>query len=120
MTTSATCTAEELGGIFLFEKLTGDQLAWLCQQGRIEKFEPGQVYTEGEPAEYLYVLLNGTVVLSRRVGDDDVETVRSSDPGVYAGAFFAYLGDRVPQLYNNSLRVTEPSRIFGATADTRT
>ncbi len=112
MTTSATCTAEELGGLFLFEKLTGDQLAWLCEKGKIEAFEAGQVYTEGEPAEYLYVLLNGTVVLSRRVGEDDVETVRSSDPGVYAGAFFAYLGDRVPQVYNNSLRLTEPSRLF--------
>ena len=31
---------------------------------------------------------------------------------MYAGAFFAYLGDRVPQVYNNSLRVTEPSRFF--------
>jgi signal transduction histidine kinase len=31
---------------------------------------------------------------------------------VYAGAFFAYLGDRVPQVYNNSMRVTERSRFF--------
>ena len=28
------------------------------------------------------------------------------------GAFTAYLGDRVPQVYNNSVRVTEPSRFF--------
>jgi signal transduction histidine kinase len=112
MTTSAVCSADELRGLFLFEKLTDDQLAWLCEQGRIEEFEPGQVYTEGEPARYLYVLLNGTVVLSRRVGDDDVETVRASDPGVYSGAFFAYLGDRVPQVYNNSMRLTEPSRFY--------
>jgi signal transduction histidine kinase len=112
MTTSAVCSADELRGLFLFEKLTDEQLAWLCEQGKIEEFEAGQVYTEGESAEYLYVLLNGTVVLSRRVGEDDVETVRSSNPGVYAGAFFAYLRDRVPQVYNNSLRVTEPSRFF--------
>jgi signal transduction histidine kinase len=31
---------------------------------------------------------------------------------VYAGAFQAYLGDRVPQVYTNSLRVTAPSRFF--------
>ena len=31
---------------------------------------------------------------------------------MYAGAFTAYLGDRVPQVYNNSVRVTEPSRFF--------
>ena len=28
------------------------------------------------------------------------------------GAFRAYLGDRVPQVYDNSLRVTEPSRFY--------
>ena len=37
---------------------------------------------------------------------------RTSSPGVYAGAFFAYLGDRVPQVYNNSLRAVERSRFF--------
>ena len=106
------CSADELRKLFLFEKLTGDQLHWLCQEGRVLVTEPGRVYAEGEPARYLYVLLTGTVVLSRQIGSDDVETTRSSTPGVYSGAFFAYLGDRVAQVYNNSMRVTEPSRFF--------
>jgi hypothetical protein len=37
---------------------------------------------------------------------------------VYAGAFTAYLGDRVPQIYQTSMRVTEPSRFFVLEADT--
>jgi signal transduction histidine kinase len=106
------CSADELRHLFLFEKLTDDQLAWLCREGGVLVSDPGLVYGEGEPAALLYVLLSGTVVLSRRIGADDVETTRSSTPGVYAGAFFAYLGDRVPQVYNNSMRVTEPSRFF--------
>jgi signal transduction histidine kinase len=106
------CSADELRRLFLFEKLTDDQLAWLCREGRVIVTDPGLVYAEGHPAELLYVLLSGTVVLSRRIGADDVETTRSSAPGVYAGAFFAYLGDRVPQVYNNSMRVTELSRFF--------
>jgi len=109
---SLRCSADELRMLFLFEKLTGEQLAWLCSHGHVERIEPGQVYAEGEPARCLYVLLDGALVLSRRVGADDVEVVRTSERGVYAGAFFAYLGDRVPQVYNNSLRVTEPSRFF--------
>jgi signal transduction histidine kinase len=109
---SLRCSADELRMLFLFEKLTGEQLAWLCSHGHVERIEPGQVYAEGEPARCLYVLLDGALVLSRRVGADDVEVVRTSEHGVYAGAFFAYLGDRVPQVYNNSLRVTEPSRFF--------
>jgi CRP-like cAMP-binding protein len=109
---SAMCSADELRRLFLFEKLTDDQLAWLCREGQVIVAEPGLVYAEGAPAALLYVLLSGTVVLSRRIGADDVETTRSSTPGVYAGAFFAYLGDRVPQAYNNSMRVTERSRFF--------
>jgi signal transduction histidine kinase len=106
------CRAEELRGLFLFEKLTDDQLGWLCREGRVELAEPGPVYTEGDPATCFYVLLSGAVVMSRRVGEDDVEVGRTSSTGVYAGAFQAYLGDRVPQVYNNSLRAAEPSRFF--------
>ncbi|HUC22196.1 MAG TPA: ATP-binding protein [Streptosporangiaceae bacterium] len=106
------CSTAELRGLFLFEKLTDDQLAWLCREGRVVIAEPGLVYAEGEPATHFYVLLSGTVVLYRRIGADDVETTRSSNPGVYGGAFYAYIGDRVPQVYNNSMRVPEPSRFF--------
>jgi signal transduction histidine kinase len=107
-----TCSPDELRTLFLFEKLNDEQLAWLCGHGHIEAIEPGPLYTEGEPARCFYVLLHGTVVMSRRVGEDDVEVLRTSERGVYGGAFNAYLGDRVPQVYNNSMRVTEPSRVF--------
>ena len=110
--TQARCSAAELRELFLFEKLTDEQLDWLCREGRVITTAPGMVYVEGDPAEALYVLLNGTVVLSRRIGGDDIEVNRTSDPGVYAGAFFAYLGERVPQVYNNSLRAVEPCRFF--------
>ncbi len=111
------CSPEELRTLFLFEKLTDDQLRWLCSQGHVEQVEPGPLYAEGEPANCLYVLLDGALVMSRRVGADDVETGRTSSVGVYAGAFMAYLGDRVPQVYNNSVRITEPSRFFVLAAD---
>jgi signal transduction histidine kinase len=105
------CSADELRTLFLFEKLNEDQLAWLCRQGRIEHIEPGPVYREGEPAARFYVLLEGTVVMSRRVGQDDVEVTRTSERGSYAGAFTAYI-DRVAQVYLGSMRVPEPSRFF--------
>jgi signal transduction histidine kinase len=107
-----TCSVDELRTLFLFEKLTEDQLQWLCERGHVELIEPGTVYAEGAPATCFYVLLEGTVVLSRRVGADDIEVGRTSSRGVYSGAFTAYMGDRVPQVYNNSMRVTEPSRFF--------
>jgi signal transduction histidine kinase len=106
------CRPDELRTLFLFEKLNEDQLEWLCQHGHVEHFEPGPVHREGDPATCFYVLLEGTIVLSRRVGGDDVEINRTSNRGVYSGAFNAYLGDRVAQVYNNSVRATEPSRFF--------
>jgi signal transduction histidine kinase len=109
---TAMCSGDELRKLFLFEKLTDDQLTWLCREGRVIVTEAGQVYREGDPAAYLYVLMSGTVVLTRRIGQDEVEVNRTSNAGVYAGAFFAYLGDRVAQVYNNSLRTTERSRFF--------
>jgi signal transduction histidine kinase len=115
--TEEVCRPDELRTLFLFEKLTDAQLEWLCQRGRVEVFPAGPVYQEGDPATAFYVLLDGTVVLSRRVGSDDIEAGRTSQRGVYAGAWVAYLGDRVPQLYPSSMRVTEPSRFFVLDAD---
>ncbi|MEU8993060.1 ATP-binding protein [Streptomyces sp. NPDC048558] len=115
---SMPCNAAEIGSLFLFEKLTPEQLGRLCDEGRVEQFEPGPVYTEGDPATCFYVMIEGTVVLSRRVAGDDVEVTRTSQRGVYAGSMQAYLGDRVRQVYNNSMRVTEPTRFFVLPADT--
>ena len=106
------CSVEELRTLFLFEKLTDEQLQWLCERGHTELIQPGPLYAEGAPATCFYVLLEGTQVMSRRVGTDDIEVGRTSSRGVYSGAFMAYLGDRMPQSYNNSVRLTEPSRFF--------
>ncbi|MCL6731804.1 ATP-binding protein [Streptomyces neyagawaensis] len=107
------CDRAELATLFLFEKLSPEQLDRLCREGRVERFEPGWVYREGEPATCFFVLLQGTLVMSRQVGDDDVELNRTSQRGVYAGAFQAYLGDQADQArYKGSMRVIEPSRFF--------
>jgi signal transduction histidine kinase len=112
MTKFLPCDPEELRRTFLFEKLTDEQLDWLCREGHVEQLPAGRVYTEGEPARCFYVLLDGEVALSRLVGGDDVETNRTNQIGVYSGAWQAYLGDRVPQVYNNSMRAVVPSRFF--------
>jgi signal transduction histidine kinase len=117
MSTIVQCDPSELRTLFLFEKLSDEQLERLCQEGHVEIIDPGPVFTEGDPARNLYVLIEGTLVTSRRVSGDDMEVARTSQRGVYTGAFMAYLGDRVSQAYPNSLRVTEPSRFFVLGAD---
>ncbi|MDQ1736079.1 MAG: hypothetical protein QOH56_2330 [Pseudonocardiales bacterium] len=106
------CDPAELKTLFLFEKLSEDQLQWLCREGRVEAFGPGPVYDEGADATCFYVMIEGSLVLSRRIGAEDLEVTRTSQAGVYAGAWRAFLGDRVPQKYDSSLRVLEPSRFY--------
>ncbi|MGR6968373.1 ATP-binding protein [Streptomyces cynarae] len=106
------CSAAEISSLFLFEKLSAEQLGRLCSEGRVELFDPGPVFAEGDPATCFYVMIEGTLVMSRRVGGDDIEVSRTSQPGVYAGAVMAYLGDGKPQRYMNSVRVSEPTRFF--------
>jgi signal transduction histidine kinase len=106
------CSAGEISSLFLFEKLSAEQLGRLCSEGRVELFDPGPVFAEGDPATCFYVMIEGTLVMSRRVGDDDIEVSRTSQPGVYAGAVQAYVGDGKPQRYMNSVRVSQPTRFF--------
>jgi signal transduction histidine kinase len=112
MTAISACDPEELRTLFLFEKLTDEQLDRLCREGHVETIPTGPVFAEGEPATCFYVLIEGTIVMSRKVGADDVEVSRTSQRGVYSGAYMAYVGDRVPQVYAQSVRVTEPSRFY--------
>ena len=111
------CDINELRSLFLFEKLSDEQLEWLCVNGHVELFEPGWAYREGDPATCFYVLLDGSMSLARRVGDEDVETTRTTQVGVYAGAWSSFLRDRGFERYNNSMRVTVPSRLYVLSAE---
>jgi CRP-like cAMP-binding protein len=110
------CVPDELRTLFLFEALTDNQLQTLCDNGHIAVFEPGPIVTEGDPATCFYVLLDGEVVMSKRSGGVDIETGRTSQRGVYCGAWSAYVPGE-EHLYEASVRVTTPSRFFVLDAD---
>jgi signal transduction histidine kinase len=104
---------QELRKLFLFEKLSDEQLQWLTQHGWVAEAPSGATFlAEGDPAELFIVLLSGTITMSRRVGQDDVETVRTDQVGVYAGAMQAYLADPAGQTYVASIRVVSDARFF--------
>jgi signal transduction histidine kinase len=105
------CLPGELRTLFLFESLTDKQLETLCANGHIAVFEPGPICVEGEPATCFYVLIDGELAMSKRSGGQDIETTRTSQRGVYCGAWSAYVSD-VQQVYESSVRVTKPSKFF--------
>ena len=57
------------------------------------------------------MLLDGELVMSKRSGGVDIETNRTSQRGVYCGAWSAYIPGE-EQVYQASVRVTTPSRFF--------
>lgn len=111
MTANTPCEPDELRSLFLFEALTDDQLAVLCSNGCIEEYEPGPICLEGEPATCFYVLIEGELMMSKLSGGQDIETNRTSQRGVYAGAWRAFTGGK-QKSYDASVHVTKPSRFF--------
>ncbi|WP_328890887.1 ATP-binding protein [Streptomyces sp. NBC_00316] len=118
MTTSTHLSPEQLRTLFLFDKLSDEQLDWLAERGRTEQWAAGSVvYSEGETATCFFVLLGGAIALSRVLHGDDVEVTRTDQRGVYSGATRAYLGDRVEQRYPHTLRAVTDAEFFVLPAD---
>jgi signal transduction histidine kinase len=111
MTQKVPCEPDELRSLFLFEALTDEQLAVLCTNGHIENYQPGPICVEGEPATCFYVLIEGELTMSKLSGGQDIETNRTSQRGVYAGAWRAFTGGK-QKTYDASVHVTKPSRFF--------
>ena len=109
--TQVPCQPDQLRTLFLFEALNDEQLATLCANGHIESFQPGPICVEGEPATCFYVLIEGELTMSKLSGGQDIETNRTSQRGVYCGAWRAFTGGK-QKFYNTSVHVTKPSRFF--------
>jgi signal transduction histidine kinase len=107
-----TLSAQELRTLFLFEALDEEQLTWLSDHGEVRAFDGGAaVYREGEPAEALWVLLDGGLRLTRLMGGEDVVISETTARGVYAGATRAYVDEPDP-VYTNSVITTQASSFF--------
>jgi signal transduction histidine kinase len=111
-------TPEELRRLFLFADLDDQKLAWVAAHADVVEQPAGTVVTaEGAPAECFYVLLAGTMAMSRRVGADDVETTRTDTPGVYSGAVQFYFGDQISQNYPATVRAVTDCRFLALPAE---
>ena len=103
----------ELRELFLFEKLDDGQLAWLAERGGIADYQAGEtIYRAGEPAERLFVLLEGTLSMLMRAGGTEIEVNRTDHRGAYAGAFMAFLDLPMGRSYAGSLRAVTDCRFW--------
>ncbi|TDD52652.1 cyclic nucleotide-binding domain-containing protein [Kribbella antibiotica] len=105
-------TRDELRTLFLFEALNDEQLDWIAREGHVIHVEEGRVFAEGDEATCCYMLLSGTLRMCKLLQGEEVETNRSSQRGVYAGAYNAFFGDNESNTYNASMYVLEPSDFY--------
>jgi signal transduction histidine kinase len=104
---------EVLAELFLFEKLSDEQLAWLAERGEVANYEAGTtVYRVGEPATRLYVLLEGTLSMVMRAPGGEIEVNRTDHRGTYAGAFMAFLDLPMARSYSTGLRAVTDCRFW--------
>ena len=82
---------DDLRGLELLAGLTDAQLTELLEGGTEVRIEPGVLlFTEGEHADYWWVLVDGAIELSRRVGREENVVGRLDVPGRWAGGFRAW------------------------------
>ena len=103
---------ELLRGLFLFEALTDEQLVWLAARSEVRTFAEGApVFREGEPAEAVWVLLDGELRLLRASAGEEVVITETSHTGSYAGAIRAYVSQPASE-YETSMVCVRPSRFL--------
>ena len=86
---------DELRELAIFEKVSDERLEQLLKVGRTIEIEPGlQLFTEGDPADDWWVLVDGAVDLFRTVGREEAR-VGQMLPGRWAGGFRAWDEDGV-------------------------
>jgi signal transduction histidine kinase len=82
---------DDLRGISLFAGLTDAQLDELIAGGLEIRIEPGvDLFREGEPADFWWVLVDGAIALHRRIGREDTVMGKIDVPGRWAGGFRAW------------------------------
>jgi signal transduction histidine kinase len=110
--------SEELRATFLFEKLSADQVNTLVERGAEVTFPAGEtLFREGEPADLLWVLLDGEVELTRNVGGQRVVIDALKHPGEYAGGIRSFAGSGTRGGYRATGIALRPSRLFQIPCD---
>ena len=101
---------DELRGIYLFAGLTDEQLGELIAVGDAVSFVDGQeLFHEGEPADFWWVLIDGRIDGWRRSGYEESVVAVIDKPGTWAGGFCAWSDTGG---YLLTARVVGPGRMF--------
>ena len=109
---------DELRATFLTGGLTDDQLAELIEAGTTVAFEPDdELFREGEPADYLWILLEGSIGLYRQAISETSHLMTMTTPGQWAGGLRAWGDASVASGYRASGAGMSAGRVFRVPSD---
>jgi hypothetical protein len=81
----------ELRALSIFDGLADEQLGELIAGGTEVAIVPGlELFREGAPADFWWVLVDGSIDLLRHVGREETMVARMDEPGRWAGGFRAW------------------------------
>jgi signal transduction histidine kinase len=105
----------DLRTVPLFDGLDDDQLTQLLEGGAEVAIVPGElVWLEGDRADFWWVVVDGSLDLSRHIGREDVVVGRMDVPGRWAGGFRAWDEHGV---YLATARGVAPGRLLQVPAE---
>jgi signal transduction histidine kinase len=105
--------AEDLRDAFLTEGLTDEQRAELYAASHEVAFQPDEIlFVEGEPADFLFMLLEGSVELARNTGSETTVLATMATPGQWAGGLRAWSGDGMGGTYRATARAVSEGRML--------
>jgi len=85
---------DDLRSASLTSELSDEQLADFASIGEVRGFAAGdELFREGQPADELWMLLDGVVELSQQAGREVTSVMRMSEPGQWTGGHAAWDGD---------------------------
>jgi signal transduction histidine kinase len=105
--------ADELRTAFLTSGLTGDQLTELLAAGEEIEFDVDtELFHEGSPADFLWILLDGAIEMSRHSGGEVMVLTTMVTPGQWAGGLTAWGDVSSGAGYRATGRAVKPGRVF--------
>lgn len=98
-----------LKGIYLFESLNEEELARIATICKRETFPRGKlIFSEGTPGDKLYLIVKGSVRVSKKFLTDQEQILATLQPGDFFGEM-ALIDD---QMRSADVWVEEPSELY--------
>jgi signal transduction histidine kinase len=104
---------DDLRDAFLTKDLTDGQLAELIEASEERSYGPGEeLFHEGVPAEFLWILLDGEIEISRTRGGQTVTVGKLANRGQWAGGFTAWAAADMDSGYRATGRAISDVRVL--------